>query len=74
MADALSKYNDHMDFGLTTAALERLRAAFGPWDIGRFAAAHNAMAARFNSLFDKAGAKAVDAFSKSCAAGVSCIV
>jgi hypothetical protein len=74
LADALSKYVDRHDFGLTPAALERVRAALGPWDIDRFAAAHNATAARFNSLFDTAGAEAVDAFSQSWAAGVSYIL
>ncbi len=29
LADALSKYNDRVDFGLAPAALERVRAAFG---------------------------------------------
>ena len=43
----------------------------GLWDVDRFAAAHNAKAVRFNSLFGTVGTEAVDAFSQSWAEGFS---
>ena len=78
-ADALSKYVERNDFSLTPAALALVRQ-LGPWDIDRFAAAHNAKAStagavpRFNSLFATEGAEAVDAFAQSWVDGVSFVL
>jgi hypothetical protein len=75
-ADALSKFNDRHDFSLTEVAMRTARvrleeAGLGSWDVDRFAAAHNAKAPRFNSLFATEGAEAVDAFSQSWSEGIS---
>jgi len=76
-ADALSKHLERFDFSLTADALARVQRwleddlRVGLWDVDRFAAAHNAKAVRFNSLFGTVGTEAVDAFSQSWAEGVS---
>lgn len=63
-ADDLSKITDRMDFSLSTAALAAVQQRWGLWSVDRFAAAHNATCARFNSRFDSAQSEAVDAFSQ----------
>jgi len=63
-ADDLSKFKDRMDFSLVPTAMQGVRAEFGPWDIDRYAATHNATCGRFNSLFDTERAEAVDALSQ----------
>ena len=78
-ADALSKFNDRYDFSLSEGAMHivliRLEeAGLGSWDVDRFAAAHNAKAPRFHSLFATEGAEAVDAFSQSWSEGVSFVL
>jgi len=79
-ADALSKFQERHDFSLTAEALGLIQRwlvvdlHLGLWDIDRFAAAHNAKAPRFNSLFGTAGTEAVDAFSQSWAQGVSFVL
>jgi hypothetical protein len=61
-ADALSKHLERHDFSLTAEALGRVQRwleddlHLGLWDVDRFAAAHNAKAPRFNSLFNTVGA------------------
>ena len=73
-ADALSKFVERHDFSLTGEAQALVGNELGPWDVDRFAAAHNAKAARFNSRFATAGAEATDAFSQSWAEGVSFVL
>jgi hypothetical protein len=51
-ADDLSKWVGRMDFGLRPDWLEYVRGKYGGWNVGRFAATHNAVAQRFNALFD----------------------
>ena len=73
-ADDLSKYEDSHDFGLKPWAMRRVGSRLGPWDIDRFAAPHNAICARFNSMFHSHLAEAADAFAQSWAHGVSFIL
>ena len=78
-ADALSKFNDRHDFSLTEGAMHIVRvrleeAGLGSWDVDRFAAAHNAKAPRFDSLFATEGAEAVDASSQSWSEGISFVL
>jgi hypothetical protein len=73
-ADALSKFVERHDFSLTAEAQALVGNELGPWDVDRFAAAHNAKAARFNSRFATAGAEATDAFSQSWVEGVSFVL
>ncbi len=42
-ADALSKFVERSDFSVTPTSLALVRQ-LGPWDVDRFAAAHNAKA------------------------------
>ena len=70
-ADALSKAIERMDFGLAPDALEYVLASFGPVDVDRFAAPHNAVCARFNAKFDSPRVEAVDAFAQDWREGVS---
>jgi len=73
-ADDLSKFIDKLEFGLRPDWLAYVSRTFGTWDVDRFAAAHNATAARFNSLFDSTSSEAVDAMAQSWRTGVSFIV
>ena len=73
-ADELSKYIDPMDFGLKPRALDGVQRRLGQFDVDRFAAPHNHVCARFNSLFETPTAEAADAFSVSWAEGVSFIL
>jgi hypothetical protein len=73
-ADDLSKWVDRMDFGLRSDWLEYVRGKFGNWDVDRFAATHNAVAQRFNALFDSVAAEAVDAMGQDWSEGVSFIL
>ena len=66
-------------FSLTEEAMHIARvrleeAGLGSWDVDRFAAAHNAKAPRFDSLFATEGAEAVDAFSQSWSEGISFVL
>ena len=63
-----------MDFGLLPQALGSVRRRLGECDVDRFAAPHNHVCARFNSLFETPTAEAADAFSVSWAEGVSFIL
>ena len=49
-------------------------APFGTWDVGSFVAAHNAIAACFNSLFDYTSSEAVDARAQDWSTGMSYIL
>jgi hypothetical protein len=73
-ADDLSKWVDRMDFGLRPDWLEYVRGKYGGWDVDRFAATHNAVAQRFNALFDSVAAEAVDAMGQDWSEGVSFIL
>ena len=73
-ADALSKAIDRMDFSLSPEVFGHLLEKFGPFDVDRFAAPHNAKCARFNAKFDTPGAEAVDAFTQDWREGVSYVL
>ena len=73
-ADALSKAIDRMDFSLSPEVFGYLLKKFGPFDVDRFAAPHNAKCARFNAKFDTPGAEAVDAFTQDWREGVSYVL
>ena len=73
-ADDLSKFVDRMDFSLAPAAAARVRAELGPWDVDRFASPSNAMAPRFNALFDGVGVEAVNAFVQDWSVGTSFVL
>ena len=73
-ADDLSKFVDRMDFSLSPPAAARVRAELGPWDVDRFASPSNAVAPRFNALFDGPGVEAVDAFSQDWSTGTSFVL
>ena len=73
-ADALSKVIDRMDFSLSPEVFGHLLEKFGPFDVDRFAAPHNAKCARFNAKFDTPGAEAVDAFTQDWREGVSYVL
>ena len=73
-ADALSKYVDRMDFGLKPSALRRVLRSLGTCDIDRFAASHNKVCERFNSLFLAEGSEAADAFGVCWSEGASFIL
>ena len=64
-ADALSKFVDIMDFGLSEDAFLHVRNELGPCDIDAFAAPHNAVLPRFFSRHLTHSAEATDAFSVS---------
>ena len=49
-------------------------APFGTWDVGSFVAAHNAIAACFNFLFDSTSSEAVDARAQDWSTGMSYIL
>ena len=73
-ADALSKVVDRMDFSLTPEVFDYVSAKYGPFDVDRFAAPHNAKCPRFNALYDTPGAEAVDAFAQDWRVGVSFVL
>lgn len=51
-----------------------MRRTFSTWDVGRFAAAHNATAARFDSLFYSTSSETVDAMAQDWSTGMSYIL
>jgi hypothetical protein len=63
--DALSKFEDVMDFGLSSRALSRVWAHFGTCDIDAFAAPHNNVLPRFFARHETHMSEATDAFSVS---------
>ena len=63
-----------MDFSLSPEVFGHLLEKFGPFDVDRFAAPHNAKCARFNAKFDTPGAEAVDAFTQDWREGVSYVL
>jgi len=73
-ADDLSKVVDRTDFGLSPYCLAYVLDAFGPVDIDRFAAPHNAVCERFNSKFETHEAEAADAFAQCWSEGVSFVL
>jgi len=73
-ADALSKLVDCHDFGLRPAALNFIRKAFGPWDVDRFAAEHNATCPRFDSRLPCRSCEHTDTFRADWSKGVSYIL
>jgi hypothetical protein len=64
-ADALSKFEDIMDFGLSSQAFQLVCDRLGTCDIDAFAAPHNAVFPRFFSRHVTNTAEATDAFSVS---------
>jgi len=64
-ADALSKFKDIMDFGLSPIAFRRVCDLLGTCDVDAFAAPHNAVFPRFFSRHETHDAEATDAFSVS---------
>ena len=63
-ADALSKLRDRSDWQINPHIFDALNDQFGPFDIDRFAAAHNTQCEVYNSLHYDAGAAATDAFKQ----------
>ncbi len=63
-----------MDFSLSPEAFNYLLGKFGPFDVDRFAAPHNAKCARFNAKYDTPGAEAVDAFAQDRSEGMSYVL
>ena len=63
-ADALSRYLDHGDWALSADAFALIVSRYGPFDVDRFAAAHNAKCVRFNSRHFDPAAEAADAFTQ----------
>jgi len=68
-ADALSKFKDIMDYGLSPFAFSRVCEHFGTCDVDAFAAPHNAVLPRFFSRHETHSAEATDAFSVSWSQG-----
>jgi len=73
-ADALSKVVDRMDFSLAPDVFDYIALKYGPFDVDRFAAPHNAKCVRFNTLYDTPGTEAVDAFAQDWRVGVSFVL
>ena len=63
-----------MDFSLSPEVFGHLLEKFGPFDVDRFAASHNAKCVRFNAKFDTPGAEAADAFTQDWREGVSYVL
>lgn len=61
-ADDLSRRMDPSDYSVTPRVFRSLAQAWGPYSIDRFAAPHNALVSRFNSLLPLPGSEGTDAF------------
>ena len=73
-ADALSKVKDTMDFSLAPAVFDLVVKTYGPVHVDRFAAAHNAKCADFNSRFATVGSMGVDAYRQDWRIGTSYVL
>ena len=72
--DALSKWEDRMDFSLSAAAFDHVVRTYGPFDIDRFASPHNRKCPAFNSKFDSVGSAGVDALAQNWSSGTSYVL
>ena len=65
LADQLSKFRERADWSLHPDLFFQLDTMFGPHTVDRFAARHNTLCARYNSLHYDSGAEAIDAFKQN---------